>query len=85
MNCTIRKTKNASVARYLPSSSGTYVLISSIFWNITYCGISSTWYGSSSVPIISVNSRLRPANRILAKAYAVSEQEIRMPTTEPSA
>lgn len=37
------------------------------------------------MPIISVNSRLRPAKRILAKAYAVSEQDTRIPTTEPIA
>ena len=61
------------------------MLISSIFWNITYCGMSSTWYGSRSVPIMIENIRFRPANLILAKAYAVSEQEMTMPTTEPSA
>lgn len=68
MNCTIRKTKNASVARNLPATSGTSVSTSSSLRNITYCGMSRTWYGSSRVPIISVNSRFRPANLILAKA-----------------
>lgn len=68
MNWTIRKTKKASVARYLPISSGVKVLISSSFWNITYCGMISTWYGSSSVPIMMANMALRPAKRTLVKA-----------------
>lgn len=68
MNCTIRKTKKASVARYLPISSGVKVLISSSFWNRTYCGMISTWYGSRSVPIMTANMRFRPAKRTLAKA-----------------
>lgn len=85
MNCTIRKTKNASVAKYFGSIRGVYVLIMSMLRNSTYWGISSTWYGSRRVPIINVKSRLRPANLIFEKAYAVSEQDTRIPITEPTA
>lgn len=42
--------------------------MSSSFWKSTYCGMRSTWYGSSSVPIIAAKSTPRPAKRTLAKA-----------------
>ena len=43
MNCTIRNTKNASVARYLGTTSGRIVLIQAKWLNSTYCGTSVAW------------------------------------------
>jgi hypothetical protein len=59
MNCTIRKTKNASVASSFGTISGQYVLIQSSCENRMYCGTITTWIGSMIVPSMMANhSRL---------------------------
>ncbi len=68
MNCTIRKTKNASVARYFPSSSGVYVL--------DHVHVAEQHVLRDQRPVVPQQQsadhqreqRLRPANRIFAKA-----------------
>ena len=46
MNCTIRKMKNASVARSFGTISGRNVLTQPSCENSTYCGTMITWIGS---------------------------------------
>ena len=46
MNCTMRKTKNASVARSFGTISGRNVLIQPSWENMMYCGTMITWIGS---------------------------------------
>src|SRR5688572_14350768 len=59
MNWTIRNTKNASAARNLPISSGTYVSTRPSCWNTMYCGMITTWNGRSRVAIIMPKTMLR--------------------------
>ena len=61
MNCTIRKTKNASVASSFGTISGSGVSIQPRNLNSTNCGTISTWCGSSSVAIMTANHM--PAQR----------------------
>ena len=42
-NCTIRKTKKASIARNFGTISGRNEFTQPNFRNITYCGTSVTW------------------------------------------
>ena len=81
MNCTIRNTKNASVARNFGRISGQYVSTSSSLLNMMYCGMIITWNGSSSVPIIAANRMPTPRNWIRANAYAASAEESTVPIT----
>ena len=68
MNWTMRNTKNASVARNLPISSGMNVSTRPSRLNTMYCGMITTWNGSSSVPIMSAKKMFRPGNSIRANA-----------------
>jgi hypothetical protein len=68
MNCTIRKMKNASVARNFGTTSGRIVLIHASSLNSTYCGTSVTWYGSSIVP--SINANIVRVNGNVSRANA---------------
>ena len=68
MNCTSRKTKNASVARNFGRTSGQKVSIMSRVLNSRYWGMITTWNGSSRVPIIAAKRIPRPLNCTRAKA-----------------
>src|SRR5215472_120864 len=81
MNCTNRKTKKASTARNLGTTSGSRVLIQPSWWKSTYWGTIVTWKGSRIVPNISANHSRLSANRSRAKAKAASVQEKRLPAT----
>ena len=50
-----------------------------------YCGMISTWNGSSSVPIIAANRMPRPLNWTRANAYAARAEESTVPITETTA
>ena len=69
MNWTMRKTKNASVARNFGTISGRYgVSTQPSCLNRMYCGMISTWSGSSSVPIMMANQSPRSRKRSRANA-----------------
>ena len=68
MNCTSRNTKNASVARNFGSSSGMNVSTRPRLLNRMYCGMISTWNGSSRVPIIAAKRMPSPLNWMRANA-----------------
>lgn len=81
MNCTIRKMKNASVARNFGTTIGQIVLIQSTLLNMMYCGTTVTWCGSMIEPSMMANQSLLNGNSSRANAYAASEQATRLPTT----
>ncbi len=85
MNCTMRKTKNASMARNLGRMSGQYVFTRPSLLKMMYCGISTAWCGSMIVAIMNANSGPRIRNRSRANAYAASEQLMTLPRTAPPA
>src|SRR5690348_2950409 len=85
MNCTMRKTKKASVASAFGTISGSGVSIQPRNLNSTNCGTISTWWGSSSVAIMTANHMPRKGKRSRANAYAVTRQETQLATTTPSA
>ena len=68
MNCTIRNTKNASVARNFGRISGSIVFTQPVWENMMYCGTITTWIGSIRVMSIIAKAMLRPQNRSRAKA-----------------
>src|SRR3954451_3164290 len=84
MNCTIKKTKNASVARNFGRIKGTKVFTQPSALNTMYCGTTTTYTGSIKViNMIEKNSVLkRNLNR--AKAYAAREHANRLPATAPT-
>src|SRR3712207_2117281 len=82
-NCTMRNTKNASVARNLGTINGRNVLIQPSWENSTYCGTMTTWIGSMIVTSMIANHSGRSRKFSRANAYAASAQEIRFPSTEP--
>ncbi len=62
MNCTMRKTKKASVAKNLGTMSGRKVLIQPSSLKIVNWGTSTTWKGSMIVISMRANRMLRPLN-----------------------
>ena len=68
MNCTIRKMKNASVARNLGTISGQIVLIQSSSANTMYCGTTVTWCGSMIEPSMTANQIFFSGKSSRAKA-----------------
>ena len=68
MNCTIRKTKNASVASSFGTISGRNVLIQPSWANSTYCGTITTWIGSIIVPSMTANQNRLTRNSSRANA-----------------
>ena len=69
MNWTIRKMKNASVARSFGTISGQNVLIQPSWGNSMYCGTITTWIGSMIVPSMianqtRLNAELQPGERV---------------------
>src|SRR3954447_625066 len=81
MNWTMRKMKNASVARNLGTISGQIVLIQSSLENTMYCGTTVTWYGSMIEPSMTANQSFFSGKSSRANAYAASEQATRFATT----
>ncbi len=59
-NCTMRNTKNASVASSFGTMSGRNVLIHDSDENRMYCGTMITWIGSMIDMSMIANHRLRP-------------------------
>ena len=68
MNCTMRNTKKASVARNFGTSSGRNVLTHPSWEKITYWGTMMTWIGSMIVASMIAKNTVRPRNCNLAKA-----------------
>ena len=68
MNCTIRKTKNASVASSLGRISGRNVLVQPSWEKMMYCGTITTWIGSMMVSSMIANSSDLPRNSSRANA-----------------
>ena len=68
MNCTMRKTKNASVASSLGTSSGQKVFTQPICENRMYCGTMTTWNGSMMVSSMMPKNSFLPVNCRRAKA-----------------
>src|SRR5690348_11828990 len=85
MNCTMRKTKNASVASSFGTISGSGVSIQPRNLNSTNGGTNRRWWGSNRVAIITANHKPRNGNRSRANAYAVTRQDVQLATTTPAA
>ena len=83
MNCTIKKTKNASVARNLGRISGTNVFTKPRLLKMMYCGTTTTWMGSMIVNSMIENHTVLNRNFSRANAYAARVQESRLPAIAP--
>src|SRR5919107_1305232 len=81
MNCTIRNTKNASVARNLGRISGMKVSTQPSWLKMMYCGTTTTWNGSMIVTSMIENHSVLNRNR--ANAYAANEHDNRFPMMAP--
>src|SRR3954447_4122012 len=84
MNCTMRNTKKASVAKNLGRISGTNVFTQPRLLNKMYCGTNTTWIGSMTVTSMIENSTVLSRNFNRANAYAANEQANRLPATAPT-
>jgi hypothetical protein len=85
MNCTMRNTKNASVANSLGTISGNGVSIQPRNLNSTNCGTIRTWWGSSRVAMTNANHMPRSGKRSRANANAVTTHDAQLATTTPAA
>ena len=83
MNWTIKKTKNASVARNFGRISGTKVFTQPRLLKMMYCGTTMTWMGSMIVISMIANHTVFSRNCSRANAYAASVQANRLPAIAP--
>ena len=68
MNCTIRNTKNASVASSFGTISGRKVLTQPSWEKSTYCGTMITWIGSMMLSSMMPKKRRFAVNSSRANA-----------------
>ena len=68
MNCTIRKTKNASVASSFGRISGMKVFVKPSCEKMMYCGTITTWIGNMIVSSMIAKKPDLPLNCRRAKA-----------------